>query len=78
MDNNKTKGLVVQVQHMIQYAKIINVFGIEVFYWRSKDGLKSKIGLKGGSKVLRVGFGLSRQTQIFGYFSTKKTSLKDL
>ena len=33
-----------------------------------------KIGLKGGSKVLRVGFGLSGQKQLFGYFSNKKTS----
>ena len=62
MDNNKTKGLVVQVQHIIQYTKIIIIM-------RSKV----KIGLKGGSKVLRVGFGLSGQKQLFGYFSNKKT-----
>ena len=27
MDNNKTKGLVVQGQHMIQYPKRINALG---------------------------------------------------
>ena len=43
------------------------------FPLRVKGWSKVKIGLKGVSKVLRVGFGLSGQKQLFGYFSNKKT-----